>query len=87
MVSHLKHEIQPTANWQRMSRELREDYEIIARAGNEVYGPGTHWIEERMAPWSATRPAHGPVASQGLLRIPDPAGPRSSTPTRAFIAT
>jgi hypothetical protein len=47
MVSHLKHEIQPTANWQPRSNDLRLDYEIIARAGNEVYGPETHWIEER----------------------------------------
>jgi hypothetical protein len=42
-ISHLKHEIQATATWQPLPKDLRLDYEIIAQAGNKVYGPGTHW--------------------------------------------
>ncbi|MDP9877300.1 hypothetical protein J2W25_001607 [Variovorax boronicumulans] len=49
-VSHLKHEIQNTAEWTFATPYLRQDYEIMARAGNEIFGAGTHWIEERDAP-------------------------------------
>ena len=49
-VSHLKHEIQTTAEWTPTTPHLRQDYEIMVRAGNEVFGPGTHWIEELEAP-------------------------------------
>lgn len=41
-VSHLKHEIQTAADWTLATPYLREDYEIMARAGNEVFGEGTH---------------------------------------------
>lgn len=29
--------------------ENRKDLEIIMQSGNEVYGEGSHWIEEREA--------------------------------------
>jgi hypothetical protein len=38
MVSHLKHEIQPTANWQRMSRDLREDTRSSPQRGMRSMG-------------------------------------------------
>jgi hypothetical protein len=49
-VCHLTHEIRQTAEWAFAAPSLRQDYEIMARTGNEVFGAGTHWIEERKAP-------------------------------------
>jgi hypothetical protein len=57
-VSHAKHEMQPAAEWQPTSEELRVDYQIIAKAANEVFGPRTHWIEERhLRPGARRTPA------------------------------
>ena len=33
--------------WHPGTPEFRRDLTIIAESGNEAYGPGTHWIEER----------------------------------------
>ncbi|MDP9892617.1 hypothetical protein J2W32_000938 [Variovorax boronicumulans] len=49
-VSHLKHQIQAAASWKPETPALRRDLEIMAEVGNEVFGEGTHWIEERMGP-------------------------------------
>jgi hypothetical protein len=46
-VSHLKHQIQAAASWRRETSALRRDLEIMVEVGNEVFGKGTHWIEER----------------------------------------
>ena len=35
--------------WTPDSPEARRDYETIVEVGNEVYGPGSHWLEEREA--------------------------------------
>lgn len=35
--------------WMPATDETRRDFQIIADAGNEVYGPGTHWVEVRDA--------------------------------------
>lgn len=35
--------------WSPDTPENRRDYEIIVEAGNNAYGPGTHWLEEREA--------------------------------------
>lgn len=35
--------------WQPDTSENRKALNIIAESGNEAYGPGTHWIEEREA--------------------------------------
>ncbi|RYF39516.1 MAG: hypothetical protein EOO27_49095, partial [Comamonadaceae bacterium] len=48
-VSHAGHEIKAHARWMRASAEIRRDLEIIVRTANEVYGPNSHWIEEREA--------------------------------------
>lgn len=49
-VSHLKHQIQAAASWKPDTAALRRDLEIMAEVGNEVFGEGTHWIEERTVP-------------------------------------
>lgn len=33
--------------WHPDTPEFRRDLQIVAESGNEAYGPGTHWIEER----------------------------------------
>ncbi|AMM23904.1 hypothetical protein [Variovorax sp. PAMC 28711] len=48
-VSHAEHEIETHARWTRTSAEIRRDLEIIVRTANELYGPRSHWIEEREA--------------------------------------
>lgn len=35
--------------WQPDNAENRRTLQVIADSGNEAYGPGTHWIEEREA--------------------------------------
>jgi hypothetical protein len=35
--------------WHPDTPDVRRDLELIRDAGNETYGPGTHWIEEREA--------------------------------------
>lgn len=35
--------------WHPDTPENRRDLEIMAEAGNDAYGPGSHWIEEREA--------------------------------------
>lgn len=35
--------------WMPDTAENRHDLEVIAESGNEVYGDGSHWIEERQA--------------------------------------
>lgn len=46
-VLHSAHDIARTNEWQPFSEVERLDLDIMMRAGNEVYGPGTHWIELR----------------------------------------
>lgn len=33
--------------WFPDTQKFRRDLQIVADAGNEVYGPGTHWIEQK----------------------------------------
>lgn len=35
--------------WMLDNEVNRRELEIIVEAGNEVCGPGTHWLEERQA--------------------------------------
>lgn len=35
--------------WSPDTPDARRELEIIVDAGNEVAGPGTHWLEEREA--------------------------------------
>jgi len=35
--------------WFPDNESNRRDLEIIVEAGNEAYGPGTHWLEWRQA--------------------------------------
>lgn len=35
--------------WAPDTPENRRDYEIVVEAGNEAYGPDSHWIEQREA--------------------------------------
>lgn len=35
--------------WHPDNSENRATLETVAEAGNETYGPDTHWIEERAA--------------------------------------
>jgi hypothetical protein len=35
--------------WTPATEEVRRDYQVIADVGNEVYGAGSHWIQEREA--------------------------------------
>ena len=35
--------------WHPDTPENRETLELLMESGNETYGPGTHWIEEREA--------------------------------------
>ena len=46
-ISHTAHDISLTNEWQPHFPGEHFDLEIMRRAGNEVYGPGTHWIELR----------------------------------------
>lgn len=46
-IRHLKQDLLTYGDWIEATPALLEDYEYIVRAGNEVFGPGTHWIETR----------------------------------------
>lgn len=35
--------------WHPKTEQTMHDMEIVRDSGNEAYGPGTHWIEEREA--------------------------------------
>lgn len=35
--------------WTPKTEQTVHDLEIVRDSGNEAYGPGTHWIEEREA--------------------------------------
>lgn len=48
-VSHVGHEIQAHRHWAPADPEKRRDLAIIARTANELYGPRSHWVEEREA--------------------------------------
>lgn len=48
-VSHKGHEVGAHAQWARATAEVRRDLEIIVKTANGVYGPRSHWIEEREA--------------------------------------
>src|SRR4051812_32159653 len=48
-VSHAGHEVDAHAKWARATAEVRRDLEIIVKTANGVYGPRSHWIEEREA--------------------------------------
>lgn len=38
------------ASWAPASPELERDFAFIVEAGNQVYGAGSHWLEERQIP-------------------------------------
>ena len=46
-VQHAEHEIDTHREWALATPEVRRDLSIIARTANELYGPRSHWVEER----------------------------------------
>ncbi|MDP9898947.1 GGDEF domain-containing protein [Variovorax ginsengisoli] len=46
-VSHQEHDMRSYGNWTPFAAELRRDYEIVAETANEIFGEGSHWVEER----------------------------------------
>ncbi len=48
-VVHHEDELKDGGLWTPATEDARRDYQIVADAGNEVYGPGSHWVEEREA--------------------------------------
>jgi diguanylate cyclase (GGDEF)-like protein len=48
-VSHAGHEIEAHRHWAAANVEKRRDLAIIARTANDLYGPRSHWVEEREA--------------------------------------
>lgn len=48
-LSRVKRDLSSSSEWADATPELSHYYELIAQAGNEVFGPGTHWIETREA--------------------------------------
>ncbi|MDM0037940.1 GGDEF domain-containing protein [Variovorax sp. J22G21] len=46
-VQHADHEIHAHHDWTTASPEVRHDLAIIAKTANELYGPRSHWVEER----------------------------------------
>ncbi|RYG58285.1 MAG: hypothetical protein EON56_00060 [Alphaproteobacteria bacterium] len=46
-VSHDAHEMRRMNVWQPMHSTDLSDLKITMRVGNEIYGPGTHWVETR----------------------------------------
>ncbi|MDM0056387.1 GGDEF domain-containing protein [Variovorax fucosicus] len=46
-VQHADHEIHAHRDWTTASPEVRHDLAIIAKTANELYGPRSHWVEER----------------------------------------
>lgn len=47
-VGRLKRESRTSSQWAELGDSMRENYEVMSKAGNEVFGHGSHWIEERM---------------------------------------
>ncbi len=48
-IEHAEHEIDIHREWAPVTPEVRRDLSIIARTANELYGPHSHWVEEREA--------------------------------------
>lgn len=48
-VRRLKAESERGSAWAPASEELRHYFEAMVQAGNAVFGPGTHWLEQRHA--------------------------------------
>lgn len=46
-VEHAEHEIYTHRDWSPATPEVRRDLAIIVRTANELYGPRSHWVEER----------------------------------------
>jgi len=51
ILGRTNHVREPTQNglWMWATEENHQELRVIADVGNEVYGEGTHWIEEREA--------------------------------------
>jgi hypothetical protein len=48
-IVHHEEQVKDGGLWIPATDETRRDFQIIADAGNEVYGPETHWVEVRDA--------------------------------------
>jgi uncharacterized protein (TIGR02246 family) len=48
-VRRLKAESERGSSWAPASEDLLNYYEAMVQAGNTVFGPGTHWLEQRQA--------------------------------------
>lgn len=48
-VVHHEDQIRDGGLWVPANEESRRDYQIIVEVCDEIYGPRSHWIEEREA--------------------------------------
>jgi diguanylate cyclase (GGDEF)-like protein len=46
-VQHTDHEIEAHRDWSPATPEVRRDLAIIVKTANDLYGPRSHWVEER----------------------------------------
>ena len=46
-VQHADHEIESHRDWSPATPEVRRDLAIIVKTANDLYGPRSHWVEER----------------------------------------
>lgn len=48
-VVHHEDRVKDGGLWTPATEEACRDFQIVAETGNEIYGPGSHWVEEREA--------------------------------------
>lgn len=46
-VQHAEHQIETHRDWSPATPEVRRDLAIIVKTANDLYGPRSHWVEER----------------------------------------
>ncbi|MCY1536808.1 hypothetical protein D9M68_722790 [compost metagenome] len=49
-VRRLKREVVTSGGWTEAKPQVVDYYELLVEAGNEIFGPGTHWTEIMNAP-------------------------------------
>ena len=48
-VVHHEDRVKDGGLWNPATEEARRDLQIVAEVGNEIYGAGSHWVDEREA--------------------------------------
>ncbi|RZI78437.1 MAG: GGDEF domain-containing protein [Variovorax sp.] len=46
-MQHTDHQIEKHRDWSPATPEVRRDLSIIVKTANDLYGPRSHWVEER----------------------------------------